>query len=287
MASRDGRERRDREGVPYNRIRIMLIAVAAARGQNGRMKIRRSNDAQTINRRTALGALGSMAVFVVGCGEAAEADQDAVGSDLATGAAPRALSCVVTPAQTEGPFFVDEHLLRSDLVAADPNEPDVQRGVPLLLKFGIFTVRGNQCTPMANATVDVWHSNASGIYSDEYQPDYQQQDTRGKRYLRGYQVTDASGQVAFKTIYPGAYPGRTVHIHFKIRTFDPAGNVTSEFTSQVYFDDHVSDSITYNRNRRVRNPQDDIYLDGGSKLMLTMTPDGDGYIGTFNIGVRA
>jgi protocatechuate 3,4-dioxygenase beta subunit len=252
------------------------------------MNIRRSH-AEAINRRTALGALGSMAVFVVGCGEAAEADDERLGSDLASSsAAPRALSCVVTPEQTEGPFFVDEHLLRSDLVAADPAEPDVQRGVPLLLKLGIFTVRGNQCTPMANATVDVWHSNASGIYSDEYQPAYQQQDTRGKRYLRGYQVTDASGQVAFKTIYPGAYPGRTIHIHFKIRTFDPAGNVTSEFTSQVYFDDHLSDTIAYNRNRRVRNPQDDIFLDGGSKLMLTMTPDGDGgYTGTFNIGVRS
>ena len=252
------------------------------------MNIRRN--AQHINRRTALGALGSMAVFVVGCGDAAEADEQAAGSDLATaGAGPRALSCVVTPEQTEGPFFVDEHLLRSDLVAADPGEVDVQRGAPLLLKFGVFSVQGNRCAPLANATVDIWHSNASGIYSDEYQPHYQQQDTRGKRYLRGYQVTDASGQVAFKTIYPGAYPGRTIHIHFKIRTFDAAGNVTSEFTSQVYFDDHLSDTIAYNRNRRVRNPQDDIYLDGGSKLMLDVTRDatGEGYVGTFNIGIRA
>jgi protocatechuate 3,4-dioxygenase beta subunit len=248
--------------------------------------ILRSTKDKSINRRTALGALGSMAVFVVGCGDGSEDENSVSALATSTGAAPRALSCVVTPAQTEGPFFVDEHLLRSDLVAADPDEITVQNGLPLLLKFGVFTVSGNRCSPIANATFDIWHSDSTGIYSDEYQPEYQQKDTRGKRYLRGYQLTDANGQVSFKTIYPGAYPGRTIHIHFKIRTYSPAGDVTSEFTSQVYFDDRISDGVAYNRNRHVKNQQDDIYLDGGSKLMLDVTRDGEGYVGTFNIGLR-
>jgi protocatechuate 3,4-dioxygenase beta subunit len=274
---------------PSNGVQIILIAPTARFGKNVTMNIggkSGSKSDRAMNRRAALGALSSVAaVFVVGCGDGSEEESSGEGSALTSGA-PRTLSCVATPDQTEGPFFVDEKLLRSDLVAADPNEPGVQRGVPLLLKLGVFTVSGNRCTPLANATVDIWHSDASGIYSDEFQPTYQQQDTRGKRYLRGYQLTDASGQVQFKTIYPGAYPARTIHIHFKIRTYSPDGNVTSEFTSQVYFDDRLSDQISYNAHRRVRNSGDDIFADHGSELMLNVVRDGDGYVGTFNIGLR-
>jgi protocatechuate 3,4-dioxygenase beta subunit len=240
----------------------------------------------SINRREALGALGSMAaVVVVGCGDGPNESSPGE-SALSTGAGPRALSCVVTPNQTEGPFFVDENLLRSDLVSTDPNEPDVQRGIPLLLRLGVFTVGGNSCTPLANAAVDIWHSDAAGLYSDEFQPTFQAQDTRGRKFLRGYQLTDENGQVEFKTIYPGAYPARTIHIHFKIRTYSPEGNVTSEFTSQVYFDDGISDGVTYNRNRRVRNPNDSIFRNHGSDLMLNVTRNDNGYLGTFTIGLR-
>ena len=67
------------------------------------------------------------------------------------------------------------------------------------------------------AVIDVWHCDAAGVYSDVTDPGF---DTTGSDFLRGYQVTDESGRAAFTTVYPGWYQGRTVHIHFKIRT-DP------------------------------------------------------------------
>lgn len=241
-----------------------------------------------IDRRAAFGFLGSMAALVlVGCGDDGDEQGSESESPLTFGASPRALSCVVRPDQTEGPFFVDEHLLRSDLVAADPNEPGVQRGVPLTLRFGAFTVGGNSCAPLVGATIDIWHADADGIYSDVFKPSIQPQDTRGRRFLRAYQVTDERGQVEFKTIYPGAYAARTIHIHFKVRAYSADGNMTSEFTSQIYFDDLVSDRIAYNRNRRVRNRNDGIYRDGGDRLMLDLVREEAGYLGTFNLGLRA
>ena len=56
--------------------------------------------------------------------------------------------------------------------------------------------------------MDIWHADAAGVYSDE-----SVEGTEGLTYLRGYQVTDANGLVIFKTMFPGWYSGRTVHIH--------------------------------------------------------------------------
>jgi protocatechuate 3,4-dioxygenase beta subunit len=117
-------------------------------------------------------------------------------------------------------------------------------------------------------------------------------DTREKKFLRGYQVSDARGAVEFLTIYPGWYPGRTPHIHFKIRLY--AGQQRSyEFTSQLYFDDGFTDRV-YSRppyrvkgERAVRNEADGIYRrEGGSQLMLELAEEPDQIIGAFDIGLR-
>ena len=82
--------------------------------------------------------------------------------------------------------------------------------------------------------MDVWHCDAEGVYSDAVDPKYF--DTTGKKFLRGYQRTDANGVAKFTTIYPGWYPQRTPHIHYKIRS--PASAKRAyEFVSQVYFDE--------------------------------------------------
>jgi protocatechuate 3,4-dioxygenase beta subunit len=204
-------------------------------------------------------------------------------------AAVAAPACVVRLQQTEGPYFVDEQLNRSD-IRSDPSDGSVKEGVPVRLGFHVSRITGSACTPLNGAVVDVWQCDALGMYSDV--PDINESfDTRGKKFLRGYQTTDAHGTAQFITIYPGWYPGRTVHIHFKIRT-NPAGQPGFEFTSQLYFDeaitDHVHAQAPYATKglRPLKNNRDYIFRSGGSELMLLLTKDAQGYIGTFDIGLQ-
>ncbi|HTP97276.1 MAG TPA: intradiol ring-cleavage dioxygenase [Burkholderiales bacterium] len=196
-------------------------------------------------------------------------------------------SCVVTPAQTEGPYFVDERLNRSD-IRSDPSDGSLREGVPLALDLTIAAVGAGGCTPLAGATVDLWHCDAHGVYSDTRDPSY---NSAGKKFLRGYQVTDAGGRVAFTTIYPGWYAGRAVHIHFKVRGRDAAGR-GYEFTSQAYFDDTVTDRVfarapyaARSRNR-LRNEGDFGFRDGGGRLMLALAEHAGGYGGSFDVGIK-
>jgi protocatechuate 3,4-dioxygenase beta subunit len=127
-----------------------------------------------------------------------------------------------------------------------------------------------------------------GVYSDVTDPGFR---TKGHTFLRGYQVTDPTGAAQFVTIYPGWYPGRTVHIHFKIRT-TPTAPRGSAFTSQLYFDDALTDRVhtqePYTRKgpRTVHNANDGIFADGGEKLLLPLTEHGEGYAALFAIGLQ-
>lgn len=210
----------------------------------------------------------------------------AVGALILTGAkAPpdpgNPPACIVTPAQTEGPYFVDRALERSD-IRADPESGAVKLGVPLALTLRVMAVSGKACGPLAGALVDVWHCDAQGVYSGV--------GGSRDRFLRGHQVSDAQGRVRFMSIYPGWYPGRAAHIHFKIR--DAAGAARGfEFTSQLYFDEAVNERVfaraPYARpGGRVRNDADGGFRASGGRLTLALTPDGQGYTGLFDIGVR-
>ena len=148
-------------------------------------------------------------------------------------------SCVVHPQQTEGPFFVDEKLLRSD-VRADSRTGVVSAGSPLELRLTIAQVSAaGACAPLAGAQVDIWQCDALGRYSDVND---RRNSTNGQTFLRGHQVTDAKGNVQFTTIYPGWYPGRAVHVHFKVRTA-ASSSPAYEFTSQFYFDERLTDRV--------------------------------------------
>jgi protocatechuate 3,4-dioxygenase beta subunit len=196
-------------------------------------------------------------------------------------------SCVVRPQLTEGPYFVDEKLNRSD-IRTDPTTNAVKAGTQLRLKINVSRVTGSTCAPLTGAYVDIWHCDAIGSYSDVRDGGF---DTRGQRYLRGYQVTDSNGAVEFLTIYPGWYSGRAVHIHFKIRLF-AGSEKTYEFTSQLFFNDSLTDQVytqaPYNAKgaRNTRNNQDGIYNGGGSQLILDLAQEGQGYTGTFNIALE-
>ena len=196
-------------------------------------------------------------------------------------------SCVVRPEQTEGPYFVDEKLNRSD-IRSDPATGAVKEGVPLALALAVSSLKARACAPLAGAHVDIWHCDALGVYSDVEDRLF---NTVGQRLLRGYQVTDAAGVARFKTIYPGWYPGRAVHVHFKIRT-DPAAARGSEFTSQLYFADALTDRVHVRApyaskgQRRGRNADDRIFPDGGDQLLLAPKAVGAGYAATFAIGLE-
>jgi protocatechuate 3,4-dioxygenase beta subunit len=191
--------------------------------------------------------------------------------------------CVVRPELTEGPYFVDTQLNRSD-IRSDPASGAVSEGALLSLAFIVSQVGNNTCTPLQGAVVDVWHCDAQGVYSGVFDPGF---DTSAQQFLRGYQVTDAGGRAQFTTIYPGWYPGRTVHIHFKVRTSATAGQAY-EFTSQLFFDEALNDQVLAQPPYAVRgrrntfNSEDNIYND---LLRLNVSPTTEGYAATFNIGL--
>jgi protocatechuate 3,4-dioxygenase beta subunit len=195
--------------------------------------------------------------------------------------------CVVRPEQMEGPYFVDERLNRSDL-RSDPTDGQVRPGTPLALTLLVSRLNAGDCQLLPGAQVDIWHCDAQGVYSDVQDPDF---TTIGQKFLRGYQITDARGEVRFVTVYPGWYPGRTVHIHFKTRT-TPMAKRSFEFTSQLYFDDVLTDRVhaappyVTNGPRTARNQHDWIFRRGGDQLMLAPKATTDGYAATFSIGLQ-
>jgi protocatechuate 3,4-dioxygenase beta subunit len=203
-------------------------------------------------------------------------------SALATANATLTTGCVVRPELTEGPVFVEEDLNRSD-IRTDPSNGSVSEGIQFDLTFRVTQVAEGACTSLAGVQVDVWHCDAEGIYSDTTELGIQ---TVGQKFLRGYQITDESGLAHFTTIYPGWYEGRTVHIHFKIRTADGY-----DFTSQLFFDDNLTDEVfaqpPYNNRgeRRLRNDNDGIYRQSGGQTMLAVSPAEAGYAATFDVAL--
>ncbi len=183
---------------------------------------------------------------------------------------------------------MDEKLNRSD-IRTDPTDGTVKQGALLALTLNVSSITKGLCSPLEGAVVDIWQCDAEGVYSDAKDPRYF--DTRGKKFLRGYQVTDKDGIAKFITIYPGWYPGRTVHIHYKIRSPDSAKS-PYEFVGLIYFPEKTSDRVYANPpyagrgKRSVSNITDRIYnSDGGRQSMLVVAPVKDAYIGTFDVAL--
>jgi len=231
---------------------------------------------QVVTRRGAILRLGGFAASALGAGawgtkellepEAAEAagtGPAAVASGLVT--------CVLAPEMTEGPYYVEGDKVRRNITEGKP-------GVPLALRLTVVDV--STCKPIKGAAVDIWHCDAGGVYSGT-----SVQNTEELRFLRGIQRTDKNGLALFKTMYPGWYTGRAVHIHLKVYL----GGSTVH-TGQLFFPDKLTDAVykraPYNKrsNRDQRNANDSIFRNGGARSMLKLAKNGTGYVGRISMG---
>ena len=183
--------------------------------------------------------------------------------------------CVLTPSTDEGPYFVDARLLRSDIRGDAPGGPP-EKGAPLTLALRAVDAHGD-CSPVEGVHVDIWHCNAYGLYSDE-----PAEQTIGRTFLRGCQLSDAEGSVRFTTIFPGWYAGRAVHIHLKVR-FVHDERLTYDFTTQLFFDEELIHKIHTTRSpydRRgapqVANADDYIYRVTGRELTVPVIAERTG-----------
>lgn len=238
-------------------------------------------------RRTALAFAGGVsATTFIGCDSDAPAGQggDAALTDAGLGGdagfgetGHTAAPCTLYPQQVEGPFFLPDDLLRQEITEGKP-------GTPLTLRLQV--IRQGSCIAMPNVAVDVWHCDALGVYSG-FPGQLQNMDTRGKTFLRGTQLTDARGDVEFRTIYPGWYPGRTTHIHFKVR---PTASTAA--TSQLYFPESIN-ALVYTQNAPYDSrPKKDTSnaRDGANQLtdvppLPTVQMAGEGYVAKFVVAI--
>ncbi|HWK74261.1 MAG TPA: hypothetical protein VNQ81_08320 [Povalibacter sp.] len=230
---------------------------------------RRSNG--WITRREALGLIG--ATGLVGHATAASA---------ASAADTR---CVLIPRETGGPYplFADTARLKA---LTRQNIAEGRGGTPLNLLLTVRNVNDG-CTPIANALVYVWHCDKDGDYSG-----YRQRgsSTMGETFCRGVQSTDRNGQARFVTVYPGWYPGRITHIHFRVYLGDRL-----EATSQLGFPEDITravyDSPLYvarGQNRTVNGFEDDSVFADGVQHQLCSTARNTatgGYDASLNVGI--
>lgn len=151
------------------------------------------------------------------------------------GGAGAGTMCELYPAMTLGPCYAQGPASREDITDGLP-------GLPVRLSFLVVRATG-ACAVVPNAEVDIWHTSAAGVYSTYASgicnPTRAAQPTGPTaKYCRGTRVTDANGRTDFNTVFPGHYPGRSIHIHFTVRIGGRAYQ-----TSQLFFDDKLSDEI--------------------------------------------
>jgi protocatechuate 3,4-dioxygenase beta subunit len=219
-----------------------------------------------IDRRQALGAFGtlSLGALLAACGDDEPAAPRATSTPQSASRFGEESNCTLTPEMTEGPFYFDADKVRSDI-------RDGRSGTTLRLAL---RVRDSGCEPISDAVVDIWHCDAEGAYSQEGDP-----------FLRGVQVTNRDGIAEFTTVYPGWYQGRTVHIHAKVHL-----DASTVLTTQLFFDDTVTDRVftqaPYDARgeRRQRNDTDGLF---DQALVMDLSQDGDGYVGTISFDVAA
>ncbi|MBK3570923.1 intradiol ring-cleavage dioxygenase [Streptomyces sp. MBT62] len=200
--------------------------------------------------------------------------------------------CSLTAEVTEGPYSLDGALVRTDL-------REEKEGVEVQYTFTVVD-QDNDCAPLADAFVELWHCDALGEYSGYVGKNGHTEDDDGT-FLRGGQLTDTSGQVSLISIWPGHYVSRAVHVHMRVHTGVTVADGTYTggtvvHTGQLFFDADLNEKVQatspYSDNTTAETvlADDTIYDDGGSASgLLTLTALGtsvsDGYTATLTVGV--
>ena len=234
-----------------------------------------------LSRREALAGFASVSLgaLLAACNDDDDSALDAKTNDAtATNAEPNgsagdlasrfddAATCTRTAELTEGPFYFDVGRIRSDI-------REGREGATLRLGVRVRDASG-ECEPLPNAVVDVWQCDATGSYSEP-----------GETFLRGAQATNNDGIVEFTTVYPGWYPGRTVHIHAKVHL-----DKQTVLTTQFYFDDGFTDRVfseepyAGDAGRDAFNDSDSLYE---RDLELTLSKERDAYLGLITLDVAS
>lgn len=236
--------------------------------------------------------LGSGAVITFGCGKNSSGAAGDMGAatDLSATSGSDSASCAATPEGEIGPYFADDSDTRFNRsnILTNLDGTNAQTGIPLALTITVLDSQ-KSCAAYVGAQVDIWHCNSAGIYSDQAA-----ENTTTEQWLRGYQLTDSSGNVTFNTVIPGWYSGRTTHIHLRIRSTYSNASSTSDGTNttQCFFDqtfiDRLATSVApYNTEgtNPTTNVSDHVYAgeENGANLLVVTGSDTAGYTAAITI----
>ncbi len=175
--------------------------------------------------------------------------------------------CPETGEQIEGPYYLDAQAVRIDITEG-------KSGIALSLRLTV--VDAATCAPIADAVVDVWHADADGVYSG-----YAEMGTEGETFLRGVQLTTASGECQLETIFPGFYTGRTSHIHVAVRA-----EGYRELVTQLYFSRAAITTVAPDYpaiDEYTTNIEDDFY--DADNEMVTAGDNATGYAATYTLSL--
>lgn len=175
---------------------------------------------------------------------------------------PPSGECTVMPTETAGPFVIKypADLVRQNIIGD-------RAGIPLLIQLTIQS-QSNQCAPLPNVLVDVWHCDADGDYSEYGGNAMQPTDYTGVHFLRGRQSTDSLGQVSFLSLFPGWYPGRAPHIHIEVLTDQGQSLLVSQIAFPKSACDEVYATALYPRGEAdTQNAQDGSFYNSESENM--------------------
>ena len=197
--------------------------------------------------------------------------------------------CALTASETEGPFPIKDpaSLQRVDIIGD-------RTGIDLDIEITILDGDQN-CIPLEGVLVDIWHCDKDGYYSEYGGTQMQAVDYTDNHFLRGRQVADENGKVAFSSIFPGWYQSRATHIH--VHVYSSNGN--SLLVTQIAFPEGNNSAVvqvnaasdfgyTKGMNGYTYNANDNVFGDGVSTEMSNISGSiSDGFYLTHNIVVSS